>query len=408
MAKRYQTKLCFSITVLAMLILCLCVPATKADTVTTTQDFNLAFFEGQSFNYQDVFNSITVTFTATSGDLNGTAQLNTNDLSGSLAVNPSTTGTLTVNASVDTFYLYFNNVYFGAGSSGGSFNFTSGTVFAVSWTYNQALPPPIIPTSGTTTFYFRSDTYRFNASLAGYDLGLTNTNTVASVSEAGSGDTYFGFRVWILHQRGSLVELTSGVPVGVVSRVVDGAGYQSSYWTPSETSLVLGYDRLVVVTYQSDDGATWAAKVTSISHTLMSNRLYSSPWNFTVYTSLVSPTGTFSFGDSATANSRIEGVSLRVPLPQEMAIYYGTSGDFLNMVIFPYTYLIGNLIYSLVFLLIGGSFYLKNKKPEVLLILIVLFGSIQGSMFLLPSIVWRIVLIIIILVVTIVLYRLFR
>jgi hypothetical protein len=286
-------------------------------------------------------------------------------------------------------------------------NFTSGTIFSVSWSYGGGVTPPIVPV-GTSTYYFRSDMYNYNSTLIGYALEPTNTRNPTGVSMGVSASAFFGYRVWLLHQRGTLTELTSGVPVAVTSRIADGAGYQTAYWTPPETLMVLGYDHLVIVGYQSEDGASWNAKGSFISHTIMTNRLYASPWNFTTYTSLSALTATFRFGDTTTANSRIEGISFRVPLPQEIAMFYGTSGDFISMVLLPYTYLIGNLIYSLVFLLVGGSFYLKHKRFEVILVLIVLFGSFQGSMLLLPDVVYRIILVIVILVITIILYRLFR
>jgi hypothetical protein len=367
----------------------------------------LNFSLGESFNYQDLYNQITVSFLVSSGSLEGLSSFNTNQYTGALIVNPVTSGSITVTASKANFYLYFNNVFVASGMGGGTYNFTAGSIFAISWTYDSTIPP-IIPT-GTTTLYFRGDIYSFNSTLTGYGLDITNTNLPTPATLAlGIGSVYFGYRVWLLHQRGNMVELTSGAPVAVSSRLMDSAGYQSSYWTPQETIMVLGYDRFIVVTYISNDEVTWVPKVTSISHTFLTNKLYASPWNFTVYTSLVGATGTFVFGDSATANSRIEGVSFRVPLPQEIALFYGTSGDFIGMVLLPYTYLIGNLIYSLAFLLVGGSFYLKHKRWEVLLVLVVLFGSFQGSMLLLPDVVYRIILIIVILIITVVLYKLFR
>jgi hypothetical protein len=126
---------------LSFLIICLFLTITissaKADTVITTDVFNVDFLTGEAFAYQDLLNAFTITFTISDGNLTGTASLDTTDTGGTLSITPTDTGVIAVTATSTNYTLYVN----GAEQLGGTVQFVNGANVIISWVYNNIILP---------------------------------------------------------------------------------------------------------------------------------------------------------------------------------------------------------------------------------------------------------------------------
>ena len=239
----------------------------------------------------------------------------------------------------------------------------------------------IVPTQGAT-FYFRSDTATVN-NVSGYSLGTVESSQALNVSLTditGNVQVSIGFRVYLLHQDGSLSEVTGGSPVGVVSLATDQAGYFNGTWLCPYTSLTLGFDALQINVYMSAGNNPWILEGQWITARLLNMALLNSSWYFNIYLSKVTSNvtvGTFQFG-SSTVQSCIYGIQFSQADVFNMMLYMLESGNFFSFILFPFTYLVGNLFYGLVLLLFTVPVYVKYRDLDIILLMLVLFGGAGG------------------------------
>lgn len=156
--------------------------------------------------------------------------------------------------------------------------------------------------------YFRSDSWAVNG-LNTYRLGSTNSSSVAEFGiVADVADTYrMGIRVWKRAANGDETEISPGVIVAMISRSVEGEGWQNASWVPPETSLE-ATDAIVVRMYGKRDGnPTWEQFGEWISEQLIASKLLQVTWVVYYYTVLdwtFNQSWTCKTGDS-TYSSRI-------------------------------------------------------------------------------------------------------
>ena len=374
MIKMKKTFVCLT---LLLIFVCACsFVSVFADTIITEENFNFDLNTGESFAVEDSSHSATVTFSILYGSLTGTGNLMLTDETGILIVTPNSSGTIQVTSNIATFYVLYNGLYLTA-----PYVFEKGTQFLITWQYTPPSVNPIIIGSSNTTLYFRSDTYTTN-NVTAYGLDQTNTATPASVTDTYSGDVTveYGFRVWLVHYSNLTTELTSGSPVAVLTRAVDGVGYQNASWTPEETRLSLGYDAVKVVVYLRFAGGAWSARASYISHSLVNSLMYKQTWTFYLYTSKATTTSTtalFMFG-SPLYNSRIGGVGFRPPTAWEIQTWRLNRGDYLGFILGAYVDKIGPAAYLLLLLIPCGSLYLRHRNLGPVIVLFILFGGPGG------------------------------
>lgn len=392
-----------------MVCLCFAFFAVVYADVVTEGSFALDFSQGEYFAYEDESHNVDITFSVTSGSLTGTATLSANDYGGQLVITPSSSGVLGVSSSNPSITSILINF-----ASASSYTFSSGNQFQVTWTYNYTYYPPIVISGANGTLYFRSDTFHTN-NVTGYGLHTENTATYATVSDVADGNlsSSFAFRVWHVNSRGTLTELTDGSPSATVTRSANGTGFQYGSWSCSEKTLTLGADALKVIAYVRFGTDDWEAIATFISKTLAEKAIYASTWNFSAYTTREynetsnQTTASFLFG-SLNMSSCISGIDFWNPTPQEIALALGLQGDFVTMFLYPFMYLIGDLFYGVGILFLAVLYYLRFKRWEPVLIMILLFGG--GGLFgyLIPNIAYRLVYIVILFVMATQFYRLWH
>lgn len=276
-------------------------------------------------------------------------------------------------------------------------------------TYN-----PSYPVEGQTQFYFLSTTHTVNENLA-YELSPIKgtTQTSVSTSFAGTEPVDFGFMAWVVHSNDEADTPIVGSSVtATFSRSTNGTGYQSGTATASTTPLVMGMNAIKVMLFLRYDYGAWVPTASYITDRLLEKEIETSTWNFTLYTNVTySATEAFVtmyWGGEESDASGVYGIVFDTPLPQEVALATGMSGDFFGMIIYPYLYIIGELFYGIVIFYIGGVLYLRHKNLSVLLIMALLWGSTSGIGALIPIEAYRVVYVFALLIITAVLYKVAR
>lgn len=175
----------------------------------------------------------------------------------------------------------------------------------------------------TETRYFRNSGSTVNG-LYGRDLGIAQTalDNYKTDFDSGPLTIYWGIRVWKRSEAGTEFEITDGTPVAVVSRSVDGSGYQSATWACPLTTMFSAYNIVVRIYIKFGTGAwheprlctEYPLKYPWHTEQLGATSLDAATWTVTYWTRRTYdpdeniPYGDFMFGVS-TYNSRIENFS---------------------------------------------------------------------------------------------------
>ena len=348
----------------------------QADTTLAEGTQAVSFSAGDVFRVEDTTYNVNLIFTVNAGVLNGTANLNTTGQY--LIITPDTSGSVGLDTE-GTVYVSINGVYYET-----SYTFIADVNFIVSWQISQPTVNPIIVGAENSTFYLRSDSYTTNTETA-YGLDYTNTASSSTVTDTSAGDVAatYGFRVWLIRYGGSTTELTEGTPDAVVTRAVNGSGYQNSTWTPPETSLMVGYDALKVVVYIRFDAGAWTQRAVFITHPLINSLMYAQTWTFSLYTtrtSAANTTSSFSFG-STTYNSNIQSIGFQEPLNSEVSLWRIGTGDYVGFVLGTYTDAVGASAYLIILAGFMGSLYWRTRNMGSVVFLFIIFGGSGGAIW---------------------------
>lgn len=376
-----QTKTLAYTTFLLLLITTLVTsnyPQTKADSIVVANQ-NFVFNTGESFRIQDLYNAVNITFTVTTGTLTAIGSIYTDNTIGTLTLNPTTIGTLTISSVGTTIYTFLNgSPYLNP------LAFTPGNPFTLTWSFAPTpIPTPVINLPGTqnVTYYLRSDTQTSN-NITAYALAQTNTAITSTLSDTASGSTVtFGYRVFIIHYNGASTELTSGSPTATVTRSTTGAGYQTSTWTPAFTTLDFGYDALEVIVYKQVDSGIWIQKGIYLTAPLMYKAVMLQTWTFTIYTSALMTVGTvtssYSFGE-ATKETDISGVGFVNPTQWDIQTWNMNNGNWFAFTLGAYTAQIGSAAYLIMALIPTATLYIRYRSFTPVVFMFILFGGSGG------------------------------
>lgn len=261
-------------------------------------------------------------------------------------------------------------------------------------------------------YYYTSTTHTVNDE-TGYAISTSMGSTSASIATtfSGAGTVDIGFRAWLVHSDSQPAEsLIGDSPTALITCDSNSTGLNYSTASIPTKSLVLNLNALKVTVYMRFDGGDWLAKASFITDTLISKELTGSTVTFYLYTNTTITTNTtvtFYWGNSA-YQSGLGGLTLKEVLPQEHALALGFGGDFIGMIIYPFTYIIGELFYGLLLLGVAGNLYFKQQKVTALLVMLLLFGGASGIGLLIPVVAYRTVYILALLIFAAILYKTFR
>jgi hypothetical protein len=241
---------------------------------------------------------------------------------------------------------------------------------------------PVVKADTEATLFLRADSHEVNG-ISGYRLSETQSsgNIMDIVGYAGSSAIYYGVRVWVVHRNGATEELTSGVPVAIVSRTVNGEGLQNATWLcPGYNSIV---DAVMVKVYQRFEVTQWDLRGTFITEKDLLIKLPEATWTFSYYTILRQ------YGEIGTYSKLLWGgiymssVTMRydVPAAWEVQFYNLFNGDIFGFLFVPHTWFLGFLAYGLVFLLpLGIVLYNRFEDATATIIALLLIGGGTGGL----------------------------
>jgi len=239
--------------------------------------------------------------------------------------------------------------------------------------------PPIYSSDGlNATWYLRSDTHTVHSQL-GYILSPVQTSSELSdmrTHATTSMTTSYGVRIWVFDADGDSSELTSGIPVAVVTRSSDGDGIQSATWTcPDYLNVV---DAVMVRIYQRWGTDAWTARLIYITKSGLLVKFPTASWTFNYYTNRTSgSTNSTMWYGSYVYNSRLQLYYTNLN-PFETMHYHLIRTDFLAFLVTPWTYFLGDIFYGLILLFMSVTTYLRYHSLRAILALVWLFGGVGG------------------------------
>lgn len=289
--------------------------------------------------------------------------------------------TIAVNATFQYQFAYWqlnSTSYIGT-----TLTFTSDYPTNVTLFYTLAYIPPVIPFIYNTgalnaTYYMRSDTHTIHDEL-GYKLLTENTQTPAFDEKlsATTQNVSYGIRVWTVSYLGYEYELTSGNPVGIVTKTDAGGEMLVANWNcPAWSSMI---DSLKVRVYQRFDSEAWSLRRIFITKTGLYYRLPAGSWTIHYYVirTVGSTNSTFGHGSYTTFNSRID-LQYYKANPWELALARLMQRNYLGFLFTPWTYWFGDLFWTIILFGCIIMFYLRTGSLKPVLALLWILGG-SGS-----------------------------
>jgi len=251
----------------------------------------------------------------------------------------------------------------------------------------------------TYTFYARSDTKTVNGIL-GYYLNDTQTASTKSVeaSIAGAVAPYYGVRIWRTESDNSSAELTTDYLS--VYRTGNTSGLQNMTWTPTLQPITYGFTALKVNVYiKMGTSGTWTLKATFTTMGLLGTSLEASTWTIRLWTYRSystmhnSTTGMVYWGNTPYSTT-IESIQVTSPTIWQVTNYGYQSGNLLSAIMTPYTFLLGELAYGLIALIIAVCIYNRTENVAYAIIVFILLNGLFVP--LIPSVALQLVYVVIV------------
>ncbi len=269
-------------------------------------------------------------------------------------------------------------------------------------------------TTSTVNYRLLSSTQTVNDE-TGYILRDASASSNASATQniAGSATVTFAYKAWLCYIDEDTPTLLTGISeVDFAARPSTGEGYQTANVTVTEQTLVAGYTNLKLAVYVKFDDGEYLPVAYFVSDQIIEKKLNAATWSFTLYTkSVQNASGTYAtavWGSSA-AYSRLSGVAYTDLLPQEKGLITMATGEWVYGVFLPYAFLISYpILWGVTMLFLGAMVYGRYRRFEPVLVMGLLYGGSGGLGLLIPEVGYRLLYIIVVFVITVILYRVFR
>lgn len=250
------------------------------------------------------------------------------------------------------------------------------------------IPPLYDPTDPNMTLYMRSDTHTVEETL-GYKLLIqqSTTSTYDVRSIASNNSVSYGSRVWVIDSGGYVFELTSGEPVGIVTRNDNSSSLLLGTWTCGDYTDYIT-DILMIKVYQRFGTDDWSLRRTFISDVEMLIRIPSSTWSFYYHVDQYFngvTNSTFSHGSSA-YNSRVIFWYAAIS-PWEVMTYHFVEFNLLAALFTPWTFHIGDMFWGIMLMFILVTTYNRYGSLRAVLGMSWLFAGSGGLLsFVIPQV----------------------
>lgn len=240
------------------------------------------------------------------------------------------------------------------------------------------IPPIFDPEAINATWFMRSDTHTIHEIL-GYKLHEYQSYTEANETRYYSTETMpisYGVRIFALDADGDVYELSSGVPVAIVTRDDNSSGILSETWSCSEFMNIV--DAVQVKVYQRFGIEDWSLRRIFITKETMLIRFPAGTWTFYYYVEQIkgSTNSTFSHG-SLSFNSRMNFQYYRISVFEKMT-YHLQQFQILSFFVTPWTYYLGSMFYGILLFFFAVTAYLRYHSVRAVLAVFWLFGGTGG------------------------------
>jgi len=237
------------------------------------------------------------------------------------------------------------------------------------------------------------------------------SNISATQNIAGTAQATFAYQIWLCISNRTPSMLTADY-VPFATRAAAGEGYQNASVSISENSLVAGISNLKVGVYVKFDDGKYLPVAYFVGDQLVERKINSATWTLTLYTMLVQ-NGSGSFASAvwggSNSYSRLSGVEYTEALAQEKGLNLLASGEWILGLAFPYAAFIGySIFWGVTMLFLGIMVYGRYRRYEPVIVMLLLYGGSGGLGLLIPEIGYRLIYSVVVFVITVILYRVFR
>lgn len=273
-------------------------------------------------------------------------------------------------------------------------------------------PPTFIdPTTIDTTFFMRSDTHTVSGIL-GYKL--TEVESALMVNDTrtltGNYSVSYGFRAYALDGSGNAYEVTSGVS-GIVTfpSNYEGEGLvEGTYACPDYPYLI---DAVRVNVYQRFGSGSWSLRAVFMSKAELMIKFPSSDWTIYYYIARnvtgTDTMSTFSWGISPTLSAIY--LEYGTVSPWEMMTYWLLKRQFFNFMVTPWTFYLGDAFYGILLMFFCITTYNRYQSVGAVIGILWLFGGAGGVLSLMiPAVGMKLAWIVLVLALSLTLYKVFR
>lgn len=349
---------------------------TSNDFLITTYPFVLTYSTGGSFAIQSTNPSSIITFTVTSGNLNGTGNVNAGNNGGAFQILPTTSGTLLITTSGSPASVYIDGVY----ANNIPYDFFPGDPL-ITWTYGSS---PIIINGNGIQYYFRSETYTtLGVSGNGFDSDYTNNVGAIFKPYIGTDSITYAFQVYLFSSPTRYTELTSG-PSASMLITSNYTGTSTATINIDKTDVTLGYQALQIKLLEQYGSGSWVTVANFISPVLITDSIKASTWVFNLNINQTQTGGntysTVNFGNSQ-YQSGVSNIVFSTPKESEIQAWRLSHMDLVGFELASYIDEIGSAFYALVLLLFAAVLYFRYGHFGTVAFFFILFGGSGGLLF---------------------------
>lgn len=369
----------------------------------TETPFIMNYTAGESFAVQSLNPATTITFTVTSGTLNGIGNVNATNVGGIFQILPDSSGTLLATVTGSPASVYIEGVY----ANNIPYSFFPGDP-VITWTYGTS----IIVSNNGVQYYFKDETYTtLGVSANGFDSDYGNTYAAINHSYAGIDNVQYAFQAYLVTSPTFYREITTGPSATITVSGNTTAAVSGTVNIPY-TSVLLGYQAIFInVTEQF--GANAPTVITQfISPVLMTNAIEASTWEFVLevqQTQQANVTSTSVLYGNTDYRSGVNNILFSIPNESDIQAWRLSQLDFVGFILATYMVHLGTAFYALLLVLFGGVLYFRYGHFGTVAFFFILFGGSGGLVWLLfPAWIAAVASALIILGITFLVWRIIR
>lgn len=231
-----------------------------------------------------------------------------------------------------------------------------------------------------TDLYFRNEV-QVSDSLTSYVMNATraDTQTYTNTSMTGNVSVSWGFRAYA-YTSGSYLEFTDGVTTlgsinaGGSSSITHISNTSSTFTTP----LLFGHSQIVVRVYVNLNSTGWTLLAVFSSGPFYAKQIIASTYTFNLYvqrTYTASKTNGYIYWADLDYPSGLTNLVYRTPTATDWQSEYLGQSNFAMFIMIPYTLVLGNVFYGIIFLAVCFTLKLRYRSLSTVAIFVFLMAA---------------------------------